>query len=170
MQGWTVLGQRGLPVSLHAYEDNAGLVDRFDDPVDDSDFFFAAVGPQNAWPLLVVRQRFSPCQGGFDPGIALVPATRTVFIGAGTRLLAYRVDERPVRLWEDVASFGFWGWSVHDGVVLMSAELELAAWDLQGAKLWSRLVEPPWSYAVVNDRVYLDVMGATADFDILAGP
>jgi hypothetical protein len=26
----------------------------------------------------------------------------------------------------------------------MAAELELAAWDVGGDKLWSRIVEPPW--------------------------
>jgi hypothetical protein len=62
-----------------------------------------------------------------------------------------------------------WGWRQHDDVVLMSAELELAAWSTDGTKLWTTFVEPPWSYRVVGDRVVLDVMGAARTFDLRSG-
>lgn len=36
-----------------------------------------------------------------------------------------------------------------DGVTaVIPADLELAAWDIDGTKLWSRFVEPPLSYSV----------------------
>ena len=53
---------------------------------------------------------------------------------------------------------------------MMSAELELAAWNLEGRKLWSAAVEPPWEYAVENGTVRLDVMGKMQSFDITQGP
>ena len=61
-------------------------------------------------------------------------------------------------------------WKRHGEVVLMSAELELAAWDLQGNKLWSAFVEPPWTYEVHGTRVALEVMGQRSDFNVTAGP
>lgn len=51
----------------------------------------------------------------------------------------------------------------------MSAEIEFAAWDRSGTKLWSRFVEPPWEFSVVGDRVQLDVMGNMAEFSIMDG-
>lgn len=49
----------------------------------------------------------------------------------------------------------------------MSAELELAASDRTGRKLWSRFVEPPWAVHVVGKLVQLDVMGNKTEFPIL---
>ena len=51
----------------------------------------------------------------------------------------------------------------------MSAELELAAWDKDGKKLWSKFVEPPWDYKVVNVEIVLDVMGIKTIFNIETG-
>jgi hypothetical protein len=63
------------------------------------------------WPRLVVTQRFSPASPGFAPGVLLVPAQRQLFLGAGTRLLAYQAQSgRWRRCWVDEAEFGFWGW------------------------------------------------------------
>jgi hypothetical protein len=100
--------------------------------------------------------------------VAFVPETQLLFVGAGARLLAYDLAG-PRRLWEDVADVGFWHWSVHNDAVLMAAELELAAWDRGSTKLWSRFVEPPWSYSVEGARVQLDVMGALSAFGIVEG-
>ena len=55
-------------------------------------------------------------------------------------------------------------------LVLMSAELELSAWDINGRKLWSKDVEPPWSYEIRDDRVELDVMGERSNFVAAIGP
>jgi hypothetical protein len=121
------------------------------------------------WPTLVVAQRFQPSSPGFEPGILFVPETRTLFIGAGERLLAYDLD-RPSRLWEDTADTGFWCWNRHQDIVVMSAELEFAAWDIRGLKLWTTFVEPPWQYRVDGDHIHLDVMGKMSSFPLLAGP
>lgn len=45
----------------------------------------------------------------------------------------------------------------------MAAELELAAWTSSGEKLWTTVVEPPWSYQVFDDLVQLDVMGKNTE-------
>jgi hypothetical protein len=52
----------------------------------------------------------------------------------------------------------------------MSAELEFAAWDINGRKLWSTFVEPPWSYEIRGDQVELDVMGRKSTFVLAIGP
>lgn len=130
--------------------------------------FVAVTQGVSDWPGVVVAQRFG-ADSGFHPGVCLVPETHLLLIGAGTRLLAYDL-QRPCRLWEDVADFGFWGWQRHGDVILMSAALELAAWDIQGRKLWSTFVEPPWSYTVNDEEVRLDVMGTKSAFPVRTGP
>jgi hypothetical protein len=122
------------------------------------------------WPNVVVTQRFSPGPvSGFVPGILLVPETNKAFLGAGTRLLGYDLTQAQ-RLWEDQADCGFWGWRRHGDFVVMSAELELAAWSIHGVKQWSTFVEPPWHYAVKEGEVLLDVMGTLSRFPLSRGP
>jgi hypothetical protein len=121
------------------------------------------------WPLQVT-QWYSPTSPGFEPGVLLVPETATLFIGAGTRLLGYHsTADQWSQVFVDEADMGFWNWRRHSNVVLMSAELELAAWSLEGTKLWSRFVEPPWGYTVTGDVVHLDVMGKNSQFDVHTG-
>ncbi len=112
--------------------------------------------------------RYDP-SGGFHPGALLVPETGLLFIGAGERLLAYRLDG-PTRLWEEATDCGFWGWARHEDRVILSAELELAAWDVRGRKCWSMFVEPPWSYEVSAGMIELDVMGTRSRFPLDTGP
>ncbi|HEX8913440.1 MAG TPA: hypothetical protein VF796_13850 [Humisphaera sp.] len=158
-----------LPGMYGEYRRHAALAEEFALDRPDGDACLVAVAAGHDWPVLVVAQRFEPCGGGFDPGVLLVPETGVLFVGAGTRLLAYALDG-PRRLWEDAADAGFWGWARHGDVVLMSAELELAAWDVRGRKLWTTFVEPPWAYRVEDDRVRLDVMGRLSSFPLAAGP
>lgn len=157
-----------LPQLYSHYRERADLVEEIDLASDDGLSFFA-VG-RDEWPSLVVTQRFSPSGYGNYPGILIVPETATAFIGAGERLLAYRLDPRPARLWMDTADCGFSRWSRHGEFALMSAELELAAWTTSGTKLWTMFVEPPWEYTVVDETVQLDVMGTQSSFPIAVGP
>jgi hypothetical protein len=83
--------------------------------------------------------------------------------------LAYDL-QRLLRLWTDQADTGFWQWKRHGDTVVMSAELELAAWDTLGRKLWTTFVEPPWSYEVRDRVVHLDVIGARSVFPLASGP
>ena len=152
----------GLPAMLSEYQQRAALSEDFD-VADEagSSVCFLSVGRVQQWPSLVVVQRYSPAGYGFVPGVHLVAETHRLFIGAGRRLLGYDLS-RPVRLWEDQAECGFWSWSQHGSVVLMAAELELAAWDVGGRKLWSRFVEPPWEFSVAGDVIAVDVMGVVS--------
>jgi hypothetical protein len=132
--------------------------------------FFAVSKEAEERPLLAVAQRYSPGIGaGFHPGLILIPETRLLLIGAGERLLAYDLAI-PQRLWEDRAEMGFWSWARYGSTVLMSAELEFAAWDAGGNKLWTAFVEPPWHYTVRDDVVSVDVMGMRSAFPLRSGP
>jgi hypothetical protein len=159
-----------LPELYEHYRKHATLLEEFDLASSEGRFCFFGVGRQLDWPDLVVAQRYHPAGYGFYPGILVVPETATVFIGAGERLLAYKLNTNPERLWIDQADVGFWSWSRFGEYVLMAAELELAAWSIHGKKLWSAFVEPSWSFSVSASTVELDVMGKKSTFDIATGP
>lgn len=170
--GWRVHTARGRPSLLEVYREHATCAEDFVDlEMDEDGYLFVGVErPGDDWPSLVVTQRFSPSIG-FTPGVLLVPATGCVFIGAGSRLLCYRFRESAwQRQWRDTTDLGFWSWRQHGDVVVMSAELELAAWTTDGDKLWTTFVEPPWSYSVTDGTVRLDVMGSLREFPLSAGP
>jgi hypothetical protein len=140
----------GIPDLLPSFIERAIL---FDTPTPcDGVCFFAVTRRGNPWPFLVVTQRYAPAGCGFHPGALIVPETHRLFLGAGRRLLGYDLS-RTSRLWEDEADCGFWSWSRYGGVVLMRAELELAAWTVDGDKLWSRFTDPPWEYKVEESVV-----------------
>jgi len=162
----------GLPGVYNPYREHAALAEEF--ALNDGDggrqCFLGVARAGEDWPFLVVAQRYEPAGYGFEPGALVVPETRRLFLGAGTRLLAYDLTTPPRRLWAEVAEMGFWRWARHSDVVLMSAELELAAWDVEGRKLWTTFVEPPWEYAVRGGVVTLDVMGTKSAFPARVGP
>jgi len=159
----------GLPDLTAEYLQHASLAEQFDISRSEGRAAFLAISREADWPFLVVALRYEPAGGGFAPGVLLVPETGRLFVGAGTRLLAYDLTAS-ARLWEDHADFGFWAWQRHADTVLMSAELEPAAWTTEGRKLWTANVDPPWSYRVSDGRVELDVTGRRSEFDLVAGP
>jgi len=160
----------GLPTLVNEYVERARLAEQIDLSNSEGTAAFFAVGEQNAWPFLVVAQRCVPGEdSGFHPGALIVPETGVLLIGAGERILAYDLTE-PSRIWEDFADTGFWSWDRFGEFVLMSAELELAAWNIRAQKLWTTYVEPPWSYTVEDATVHLDVMGKKSRFTVDAGP
>lgn len=169
---YTVTGTIGeLPATYSAMLERASLHDDFGiGGADGTALVVAVERASENWPYLIVSQRFAPGpEAGFDPGAFLIPENHILLVGAGKRLLAYNLRV-PRRLWEDAADVGFWGWKRHGDVVLMSAELELAAWDPRGKKLWSTFVEPPWNYVVRDAQIELDVMGRKSFFPAKAGP
>lgn len=169
INGWTVLVQEGLPAIFDEYKKHAALCDELEIAAGAGPkCFVAASRSAGDWPELVVAQRYEPAEG-FHPGVALVTEKRLLFVGAGQRLLAYRLGPHPERLWQDWAAMGFREWRVHGPFVLMAAELELAAWRTDGEKLWSRFVEPPWTYAIHNDHIRLNVMGEESEFPLASG-
>ena len=160
------------PPSGHAsYRKHARVLEEFDLTDSMGRYCFLAVTRSGSdWPSLVVEQRYPPPGTGFRPGVLLAQESHVLFVGAGTRLLAYQLQDGPRRLWEDCTEYGFWSWAQFDGVVLMSAEIEFAAWSAEGVKLWSTFVEPPWSYSMSQGQVYLDVMGTHSSFPLARGP
>jgi hypothetical protein len=171
---WRAMTSPGPPAALADYRQHADLHEQFDDQKsrEARGFFFVAVTrAAEEWPSLVITQTFSPSEGGFSPGVLIVPETDIVFIGAGTRLLCYQLASgRWSRRWQDQADVGFWGWRRHSDVVVMSAEIELAAWTIDGLKLWRTFVEPPWSYEVEDGTLRLDLVGTISSFPLEAGP
>jgi hypothetical protein len=168
--GWRVLTARQRPWILGHYRDHAAYVEEIAETDKDAYLFVGVERPGDEWPSLTISQTFTPSVGGFSPGVQVIPETQRVFVGAGTRLLCYRGDEGPwARQWQDTAESGFWGWRLHDDIVVMSAELELAAWTSSGNKLWTTFVEPPWSYSVNDSTIRLDVMGAVSEFPLRTG-
>lgn len=158
-----------LPELYTNYRKHAKLVEEIDFSHTQRAIYFVAVKKRLDWPFLVVAQRYSPDgDAGFHPGAFIVPETHLLFIGAGERLLAYRLDV-PEKLWEDSTELGFFGWERHKNFVIMSAELELAVWDIAGQKLWSRFVEPPWDYTLDGDTLQLDVMGTKSTLSLRSG-
>lgn len=170
--GLTINGTHdSLPFMYNEYRARAQLAEEFDMANEEGAFCCVTLARgSGGWPFLVVAQRYDPTDAScFHPGVMYVPETLRLFIGAGQRLLCYDLKS-VTRVWEDEAECGFFHWNREGGVVLMAAELELAAWDLQGCKLWTTFVEPPWSYRVEAGRVHLDVMDNLSDFDLVQGP
>ncbi len=160
-----------LPLMYSTFVEDAVLHEDLGIHSDDGTVLFFAVQSSSAHlSELVVALRFrSGAAVGFHPGFLLIPESRLILVGAGERLLAYELSP-PRRLWEDATDFGFWRWRRHGDIVLMSGEVELAAWDINGRKLWSTFVEPPWFYEICGDRVNLDVMGRKSSFIAAIGP
>jgi hypothetical protein len=159
----------GLPDLYSDYVKHAALAEDFNIRSSEGTNCFLAVSKGTQWPFLVVAQRYKPAGSGFYPGAILIPETDLLLIGAGARLLAYDLTGIK-RVWEDVADMGFLSWAQHGNYVVMSAELELAAWDIQGKKAWTTFVEPPWDYSVRGGIVNLDVMGKQSSFPLKTGP
>lgn len=126
---YTILIADHLPLQDEVYREHASLVvyRASDAPGKQNDFLYLAVSQSNQeFPFLIVTQHYSPGpDAGFYPGVLLLPETSLLFIGAGERLLAYRLEPTAL-LWEDSADTGFWGWKKYKDALLMSAELELA--------------------------------------------
>jgi len=162
----------GLPDYYYTQRQHATIVDEIS--LDDADerLGVLSVGlSDGSWPFLILRH------GGVIPwdedtlrlDVVLIPETDTLFAGEHRAVWAYDLRQ-PTRLWTDTAELGFLGWQRHGEVVVMSAELELAAWDLQGHKLWSTFVEPPYDYVVADDTVHLTVMDVRTTFPLTSGP
>jgi hypothetical protein len=170
---YTVLISDHPPLQDESYREHASLIEHrtSDTPGPQDHFLYLAVSQSHhQWPFLIVSQHYAPGPGaGFYPGVLLVPETSLLFVGAGERLLAYRLDQKAL-LWEDSADTGFWGWEKYQDVLLMSAELELAAWNIRGEKLWSTFVEPPWDYYLDGDTIHIEVMGVAASVRLYEGP
>lgn len=126
---YSIAGAIGeLPAIYNDLVRHAVLNDDFGIGDADGTALLVAVGTSSArWPELVISQRFDPGpEAGFYPGTLLIEETDLLFLSAGTRLLAYDLQDHR-RLWEDSTDVGFWAWNRHGGLAVLSAELEFAA-------------------------------------------
>jgi len=165
----------GLPALYNEYLSHAKFVEEIDlNDTDQTGIWF--IGLRNLqtdrsdnWPSIVIVQRYEPYGYGFTPAALIISESSTLFLGAGTRILTFNLKEKKL-ISEYQANVGFWGWERYGNIVLMSCELEFAAWDKTGRKLWSTFVEPPWSFSIHDDQVQLDVMGRKTSFNLVTGP
>src|SRR5258708_16852399 len=85
----------GLPEYYEVYHEKAKLVDEIDltrDVSNAADVCFLAVQKGLEWPFLVVAQKYAPSGlGGFYPQALIIPETDMLFLGAGERVLTYRL-------------------------------------------------------------------------------
>lgn len=168
LAGYTLLcSSGGLPDAYESYRSQAQLIDDIETERERLGCLIVQEG--NTQPRVLITYGYSYAGYDFHAGALLIPETRVLFFGAGESLTAYRLD-KPEKLWKDSADMGFLSWSRHDQFVLMSAELELAAWDIQGQKRWSVAVEPVWQYTVEHDTLHLHVMDKQSSFPLAAGP
>lgn len=163
----------GLPEYYEVYRQEAKLVDEIDlDSISShwADTCFLAVQKDETWPFLVVAQKYAPSGlGSSYPQALIIPETQMLFLGAGERIAAYRLDP-PEKVWQDTAELGFHAFDRHGQFVIMRAELGIAVWTIQGKKEWAQFVEPPWTYMIDNETMHLDVMGYVLSFPLGSGP
>src|SRR5258708_17236896 len=161
-----------LPEYYEVYREKAKLVDEIDltrDVSHSADVCFLAVQKGLEWPFLVVAQKYASSGLGSYPQVLIIPETDMLFLGAGERVLTYRLA--PVeKVGQESAELGFQAFERYGQFVIMRAELEVAVWTIQGKKQWSQFVEPPWTYRVEQDAMSVDVMGHVLTFPLSTGP
>lgn len=96
---------------------------------------YIGVGNEGHWFETVIAFRTEQLDtSGFVPGILVVPETQTLFVGAGETIKIYDLSVKTLKL-EKTTPFGFWGWSRHDDIIIMSAEIEFVVYSLEGGTL-----------------------------------
>lgn len=120
-------------------------------------------------PDVLIEGNYSPFGSGFEPGVLIVPEHHILFFGAGTQILTYSLSPEVALITEYSVEIGFWGWVQHKNFVILLAELEFSVWNLDGKKIWSQFVEPPWDYDLNDNIVSLDIMGCINRYDLYTG-
>ena len=156
-----------IPASLPEYREHAGFVDEVNINGSEGDIFFLAVTVGGRWPRLVVAQRQEIV--GDLPGVLVVPETNILFVGAGTRVTVYDL-ENPRLVWEDYAIGGFSLWERHGDVVLAVGPHELTGWSIHGARLWTTRFVFLEYYRVADGIVHIDDDGRISSFPLTTGP
>lgn len=160
--GFRVTLSEDAPVGL---DERRVSVDR---PSEDEDRrpVHALVHRAGGAPTLLVIGRL---REGFGCGVHLVEDTGVLFFGCGESICAYDMATGK-KLHHDITPYAFHSWNRHGDVVIMSGELEVAAYALDGTKLWSSVVESPWDYGVTGGKMYTLVMGHRVEFPLRDGP
>jgi hypothetical protein len=127
---------------------------------------FVLVHRADGAPTLLVVSHHKPT---FGCGVHLVPETGVLLLGCGESVCAYDMATGN-KLHHDITPYAFHSWGRHGDVVVMSAELEVAAYALDGTRLWAATVAPPWDYGVAGERMHTIVMGHRVEFSLREGP
>jgi hypothetical protein len=163
----------GLPEHYAIYREKAKLVDEIDlkrEVSFSADVCFLAVQKGVDWPFLIVAQKYAPSGlGGSYPQALVIPETDMLFLGAGERVLTYRLAPLE-KVGQGSAEHGFHTFERSGEYVIMSAELAIGVWTIQGKPQWSQFVEPPWTYRVEKETMSVDVMGHVLSFPLPTGP
>lgn len=80
--------QGKIPVMFNYYKENALLYEEYTSKEYEGEDLVIIVGENGAKPSLVIKMKYWPNVGGFNPSILLVQAKDTLFIGAGQNVLA----------------------------------------------------------------------------------
>jgi hypothetical protein len=159
---WRVVIGDEPPAGL---DESRVVVDRIgDDEARDPVYVLVSAAARPPSLLVVGRMRAS-----FLPGVHLVPETSTLFVGCAESLAVYDL-EKAERAHLDLTPYAFTSFNRHGDVVVMSGELEIAAYDLRGQRLWAATIEPPWDYGVQGDTMFTIAMGHKTEFPLREGP
>lgn len=150
----------------HGLDERRIAVDRLAAEDDDRPPVYVLVHRAGGAPTLMVVGRL---REGFGCGVHVVPDSGVLFFGCGESVCAYDMASG-TKLHQDITPYAFHSWNRHGEVVLMSGELEVAAFALDGTKLWSAVVESPWDYGVNGANMYTLVMGHKVEFPLRDGP
>jgi hypothetical protein len=159
----------GLPSIYDDYKKRAKYVDEININNSDGENMFLSITEGKDWPEIVIAQRYNPSViNGFYPGVLIIPEKELMFLGAGDTISLYDLKNKNKK-WKDSVDLGFWGWSIYNQYVVMSAECEFAIFTNEGHKLWTTFVEPPWDFKIEFDIVELDIMGNKKHYNISDG-
>jgi hypothetical protein len=127
---------------------------------------YAVVHRAGGAPTLLVIGRV---RAEYGCGVHLVEQTGVMFFGCGESVCAYDMATGK-KLHHDITPYAFHSWNRHGDVVIMSGELEVSGYALDGTKLWSSVVESPWDYTVAGERMHTIVLGHRVEFALREGP
>jgi len=150
----------------HGLDERRVTVDRVASEDDDREPRYVLVHRKGGAPTLLVVGRV---REGYGCGVHIVEETGVLFFGCGESICAYDIASG-TKLHQDITPYAFHSWSRHGDVVVMSGELEVAGYALDGTKLWLGAVESPWDFGVSGDKMYTLVMGHRVEFPLREGP
>lgn len=154
------------PEAPQGLDERRVTVDRLAPGDEDREARYMLAHRKGGAPTLLVIGRV---RDGYGCGVHIVEQTGVLFFGCGESVATYDIATGQ-KLHHDLTAYAFHSFSRHGDVVVMSGELEVAGYGLDGAKLWSAAVESPWDFGVNGDKMYTLVMGHRVEFSLREGP
>jgi hypothetical protein len=91
---------------------------------------------------------------GFRPGLHYEKESQTLFIGAGTIIKTFNLNNNKL-IFEKNSGMGFWGWTKYKDFILQQEEIDFGVFNLTGEQLWQTYVSPPYDFELKDDKVTL---------------